>query len=82
MKSEHKKYEESYMKAHNNQIAQTNDKDKILKTDREKRHVKYRRTKIRVATDYSSEKMKGCGISMFSELEVICVGNTEVMGRA
>ena len=76
MKSERKKYEESYTKARNNQIAQTNDKEKILKTDREKRHVKYRGTKIRVATEYSSEKMKGYGISMFSKLEAICVSNT------
>ena len=52
-----------------NQIAQTSDKGKILKADREKGHVKYRGTKIRVATGCLSETLKEHGISVPSELQ-------------
>ena len=53
------------------QIAQTSDKGKILKADREKGHAKYRGTKIRVAAGYLSETMKEHGISILSKLELV-----------
>ena len=53
------------------QIAQTSDKGKILKADREKGHAQYRGTKIRVAAGYLSEKMKEHGISILSKLQLV-----------
>ena len=53
------------------QIAQTSDKGKILKADREQGHTKYRGTKIRVAAGYLSETMKEHGISILSKLELV-----------
>ena len=52
-----------------NQIAQTSGKGKILKADREKGHVKYRGTKIRVAAGCLSETLKEHGISVPRELQ-------------
>lgn len=56
-------------KQKNPQIAQTGDKGKILKADREKGHAKYRGTKIRAAAGYLSETMKEHGISILGELQ-------------
>lgn len=48
-------------------LLETNDKIKILKAHREKTHVKYRETKIRVAAYCLSETMKEYNV-MFKEL--------------
>lgn len=39
MDPKHKKYEENYTMSHQNQVAQTSDKKKILKAIREKRYI-------------------------------------------